>query len=57
MTSLGKYTTPSLGKELEKLIFNENYQTIILKMNNTKYVTGKEPNESVAIINKFVSIY
>ncbi|MEP2280317.1 serine hydrolase domain-containing protein [Maribacter sp.] len=56
MTSLVRYDTRRLGKELEKLIFEDNYQPIIPKMNSTKYVAGEEPNERMAIINKFVSI-
>ena len=46
MTSLVRYDTRSLGKELEKLIFDENYQPIVPKMKSTKYVAGEEPNET-----------
>lgn len=56
MTNQLRYDTKNIGKELEKLIFDESYNPIVPKMNSTKYVAGEEPNERMAIINKFVSI-
>ncbi|MEB8330689.1 serine hydrolase [Flavobacteriaceae bacterium KMM 6897] len=56
MTSLVRYDTQRIGRELGKLIFDENYQPIVPKMNSSKYIAGEEPNERMVIINKFVSL-
>lgn len=56
MTSLVRYNTRRLGREIEKLIFDENYEPIIPKINSTKYDAGEEPNKNMVITNRFVSI-
>ena len=56
MTNQLRHDTKGIGIEVEKLIFDENYQPIVPKMNSSKYAAGEEPNERMVIINKFVSI-
>lgn len=56
MTSLVRYDTRRIGREIEKLIFDENYEPIVPKMNSTKYGAGEEPNKNMAVINKFLSV-
>ncbi len=56
MTSLVRHDTKKIGREIEKLIFDKNYEPIIPKMNSTKYTAGETPNENMKIINSFVSL-